>query len=80
MAGSEPGEVGQALVDFALNGAFPEEPLSSGRITLQELRPALEALAKAKAGLEVGSICYPGQITASQLFRHADLTVIVRDT
>jgi len=52
MAESESGEVGRALVDFALNGAFPEEPLSSGRITLQELGPALEALAKAKSGLE----------------------------
>ncbi|KXJ93324.1 hypothetical protein Micbo1qcDRAFT_232884 [Microdochium bolleyi] len=52
MADSEAGQVGQALVDFALSGAFPEEPQSSQRVTLQELGPALRALAEAKTRLE----------------------------
>ena len=80
MAESESGEVGRALVDFALNGAFPEEPLSSGRITLQELGPALEALAKAKSGLEVGRVRSPGYIAAFYPSWHADSLFIVRDT
>lgn len=54
MANNEDGQVGQALVDFALSGAFPEEPLSSGKVMPQELGPALGALAQAKSKLEVG--------------------------
>ncbi|KAJ1329711.1 protein transport protein DSL1/ZW10 [Microdochium nivale] len=52
MANNEDGQVGQALVDFALSGAFPEEPLSSGKVMPQELGPALGALAQAKSKLE----------------------------
>ncbi|KAH7033468.1 uncharacterized protein B0I36DRAFT_109508 [Microdochium trichocladiopsis] len=52
MTEKEAGQAGQALVEFALSGAFPEEPLSSQRVTLKELGPALEALAQAKSRLE----------------------------
>ncbi|KAL1852015.1 ribosome biogenesis protein ytm1 [Diaporthe australafricana] len=46
------GAVGQALVDFTFNGAFPEEDVSSLKLSAQELSPAVQALAEAKSRLE----------------------------
>lgn len=53
MANPESVAVGQALVDFALHGGFPEEDVSTRRVGVQDFGPALEALAAAKAKLEV---------------------------
>ncbi|KAI0471771.1 hypothetical protein GGR56DRAFT_682024 [Xylariaceae sp. FL0804] len=44
--------IGDALVDFSLHGVFPEEDLSSRQIAVEDLAPALESLASAKAKLE----------------------------
>lgn len=44
--------VGQALVDFALYGGFPEEDVSTRRLGIKDFAPALEALAAAKSKLE----------------------------
>lgn len=54
MTSNEPvGAVGQALVDFTTNGAFPEEDVSSLKLSSGELSPAVQALAEAKSKLEV---------------------------
>lgn len=54
MTSTEPiGAVGKALVDFTTNGAFPEEDVSSLKLTSEELCPAVQALAEAKSKLEV---------------------------
>lgn len=45
--------LGQALVQFTTNGAFPEEDVSSLKLSSQELPPAIHALAEAKSKLEV---------------------------
>ncbi|KAH9905055.1 Centromere/kinetochore Zw10-domain-containing protein [Xylariomycetidae sp. FL2044] len=45
-------QIGQALVDFSLNGTFPEEDVSSSQIAGANLAPALESLAAAKTKLE----------------------------
>ncbi|KAB5563043.1 hypothetical protein GE09DRAFT_1110803 [Coniochaeta sp. 2T2.1] len=45
-------EVAQALVEFTLHGAFPEEAVSSVSIGPQELAPAIQALAEAKSKLQ----------------------------
>lgn len=50
---SPSGALGQALVDFTVSGTFPEEEASSLKLTSEELPPAVEALARAKAQLEV---------------------------
>lgn len=47
------GAVGKALVDFTTNGAFPEEDVSSLKLSSEELSPAVQALAEAKSKLEV---------------------------
>jgi hypothetical protein len=52
--------VGQALVDFAVHGIFPDEPLSTRRVGVQDFGSALDALAAAKVKLQVG----PGPATA----------------
>ncbi|KAJ0117044.1 centromere kinetochore protein [Diaporthe amygdali] len=53
MTSNEPvGAVGQALVDFTTNGAFPEEDVSSLKLSSGELSPAVQALAEAKSKLE----------------------------
>ncbi|KAK9426597.1 hypothetical protein SUNI508_00124 [Seiridium unicorne] len=52
MAGSEAAVVGRALVDFALEGVFPEEEISSSHVGAQDFGPALESLAAAKSKLE----------------------------
>jgi centromere/kinetochore protein ZW10 len=59
MAASGPEEsssqIGKALVDFSLRGAFPEEDASSLALAPEALPPAIEALTQAKAKLEVRS-------------------------
>ncbi|KAK4460703.1 hypothetical protein QBC42DRAFT_347806 [Cladorrhinum samala] len=45
-------QVAQALVDFSLSGAFPEEDVSSLRIDPAVLPEAIKALANAKAALQ----------------------------
>ncbi|ORY72061.1 uncharacterized protein BCR38DRAFT_418765 [Pseudomassariella vexata] len=52
MTASESAAVGQALVDFALYGGFPEDELSSRHVRKEDFGPALEALAVAKSKLE----------------------------
>ncbi|KAK8035544.1 centromere/kinetochore protein zw10 [Apiospora rasikravindrae] len=52
MATANPALVGQALVDFALHGNFPEDAISSKRVEKEDFGPALEALTAAKAKLE----------------------------
>ncbi|KAK8856774.1 Centromere/kinetochore Zw10-domain-containing protein [Apiospora arundinis] len=52
MATDNPALVGQALVDFALHGNFPEDTISSKRVDQRDFAPALEALAAAKSKLE----------------------------
>ncbi|RYP05694.1 hypothetical protein DL764_003619 [Monosporascus ibericus] len=52
MARPEDSRIGQALVDFSLNGTFPEEEESSRQVTVQDLAPALESLVSAKSKLE----------------------------
>lgn len=46
-------KIGHALVEFSLHGVFPEEELSSRRVAVQDLAPALQSLAAAKTRLEV---------------------------
>lgn len=46
-------QVAQALVEFALHGAFPEEAVSSAKIGPTELPPAIDALAAARSKLQV---------------------------
>ncbi|KAI1821847.1 hypothetical protein F4861DRAFT_551303 [Xylaria intraflava] len=46
------GQIGRALVEFSLDGVFPEEDISSRRIEVGQLSPALESLAAAKSRLE----------------------------
>lgn len=48
-----PGPIGQALVDFALQGAFPDEAASTLTLNPEALPPAIEALAQAKTKLQV---------------------------
>ncbi|KAJ8109064.1 hypothetical protein ONZ43_g6243 [Nemania bipapillata] len=52
MASAESVQIGHALVEFSLNGIFPEEDISSWRIEAGYLAPALESLAAAKSKLE----------------------------
>jgi protein transport protein DSL1/ZW10 len=47
------GALGRALVDFTTDGAFPEEDVSSLKLSSEELSPAIKALAEAKSKLEV---------------------------
>ena len=46
-------KIANALVDFSLTGAFPEEDVSSLKVGAEELPLAIEALAAAKVKLEV---------------------------
>ncbi|KAI0201066.1 hypothetical protein F4808DRAFT_137780 [Astrocystis sublimbata] len=52
MTDIETGRIGHALVDFALHGQFPDEDISSSRLDVHHLAPALESLASAKSKLE----------------------------
>ncbi|KAI0834607.1 Centromere/kinetochore Zw10-domain-containing protein [Hypoxylon sp. FL0890] len=52
MSSSDSGKIGHALVEFSLYGIFPEEDISSRRVSVQDLGPALNSLAAAKAKLE----------------------------
>ncbi|KAI2621775.1 hypothetical protein GGR54DRAFT_599777 [Hypoxylon sp. NC1633] len=52
MSSSKSGQVGYALVDFSLHGIFPDEDISSHKISVQDLGPALGSLAKARTNLE----------------------------
>lgn len=54
MASSDTAAVGRSLVEFALQGSFPEEDISSRHVGAQDFGPALESLAAAKSKLEVG--------------------------
>ncbi len=49
----EAGQIAQALVDFTINGAFPEEAVSTLLINPATLPSAIEALANAKSTLQV---------------------------
>ena len=48
-------QIARALVDFSVDGAFPEENVSLLAVTAEELAPAINALATAKSRLEVRS-------------------------
>lgn len=50
---SPAGQLAQALVDYSLDGAFPEEKVSSLLVDPEALPPAIEALANAKLNLQV---------------------------
>ncbi|KAI0977080.1 hypothetical protein F4678DRAFT_1295 [Xylaria arbuscula] len=52
MTSVERGQIGPALVGFALDGIFPDEDISSRRLEVSHLAPALESLASAKLKLE----------------------------
>lgn len=52
MASSDTAAVGRSLVEFALQGSFPEEDISSRHVGAQDFGPALESLAAAKSKLE----------------------------
>ncbi|KAI0852330.1 hypothetical protein F5Y00DRAFT_227848 [Daldinia vernicosa] len=52
MSSEEGGQIGHALVDFSLHGIFPDENISSRRISAQDLAPALASLETAKIKLE----------------------------
>ncbi|XXG99875.1 hypothetical protein Hte_006216 [Hypoxylon texense] len=52
MSSSGSAQIGHALVEFSLHGIFPEEDISSRRISVQDLAPARESLAAAKTKLE----------------------------
>ncbi|KAI1138683.1 hypothetical protein F5Y05DRAFT_384813 [Hypoxylon sp. FL0543] len=52
MSGNDGGKIGHALVEFSLYGVFPDEDISSRRISVNDLAPALSSLATAKAKLE----------------------------
>lgn len=47
------GTLGQALVEFTTHGVFPEEDVSSLKLSPEELPQAIEALAQAKSNLKV---------------------------
>ncbi|KAJ4419027.1 ribosome biogenesis protein ytm1 [Neurospora sp. IMI 360204] len=49
---SPAGQIAQALVDFSVEGAFPEESVSSLTVDSHALPAAIEALASAKAKLQ----------------------------
>lgn len=51
-ANNTSGAIGQALVEFTANGAFPEEDASSLKLSAQELPSAINALSEAKSKLE----------------------------
>lgn len=53
---SPAGQIAQALVDFSVEGAFPEESVSSLTVDSDALPAAIEALASAKAKLQVPTI------------------------
>lgn len=59
MAGAT--SLGQALVDFSTSGLFPDETVSSVKLTSEELPGAIQALAEAKTKLEarLSKIPYP---------------------
>ncbi|KAI1776449.1 hypothetical protein F4818DRAFT_414137 [Hypoxylon cercidicola] len=52
MSTSESGQIGHALVEFSLHGIFPEEDVSSRKVSVQDLVLARESLAAAKTKLE----------------------------
>ncbi|ETS79862.1 hypothetical protein PFICI_07391 [Pestalotiopsis fici W106-1] len=52
MASSDGASVGRTLVEFALQGSFPEEDISSRHVGAQDFGSALESLAVAKSELE----------------------------
>jgi protein transport protein DSL1/ZW10 len=53
MTSMQAGQTGHALVEFSLHGVFPEDDVSSTRMVVDHLAPALESLAAAKSQLEV---------------------------
>jgi hypothetical protein len=46
-------QIAQAVVAFSINGAFPEENVSSLPIRAEDLPTSIDALGRAKAKLEV---------------------------
>lgn len=59
------GAIGEALVEFTTNGAFPEEDASSLKLSSQELPPAINALSEAKSKLEVMPSCNMTLVSAN---------------
>lgn len=55
-APGKPDALGQALVEFTTQGAFPEEGISGLKLSSDHLPPAIRSLAQAKTNLEV---CIP---------------------
>lgn len=53
MSSTDTGTVGRSLVDFALQGSFPDEVVSSRSVGSQDFGPALQSLAVAKSKIEV---------------------------
>ena len=63
MASSRVAELGQVLVDFTVNGTFPqEEAVSAAKVTAAALADALEVLNDARGDLEAG---YPARFGQS---------------
>ena len=52
---SPAGQIAQALVDFSVNGAFPDEAVVTLPVDSNVFPTAIEALANAKANLQVAS-------------------------
>ena len=52
-ATAEPQRLSDALLAFTLDGAFPEDIASLPPVSSTDLQPAIDALAKSKADLEV---------------------------
>lgn len=46
-------QLGDAIVSFALEGSFPDEQVSSLSLSSSDLSPAIDALERARGGLEV---------------------------
>jgi len=52
---SPAGQIAHALVDFSVNGAFPDEAVVTLPVDSNVFPTAIEALANAKANLQVAS-------------------------
>jgi len=49
-------QIAQAIVDFVVNGAFPEDHVSSLAVDFNTVPEAIKALANAKAKLQVRAL------------------------
>ena len=48
-----PGQLSKTLIDFSMNGEFPDETISASVVGNEALPAAVEALSQAKLSLEV---------------------------